>query len=422
MEWLVTYGVARASRSGLIGPGCADPVPARHRLTPVIERTAPDGAPTVGVIGGGQLARMLAAPASALGIGLRVLTRAADDPAAQVVADTWLGDWADAATVAEFARGCAVLTVEHEGQTRSDAATCPVHPSPQALRCAQDKLFMRRTLTEYGYPGPRWAQVTDVADVVACARNWGWPVILKAPRGGYDGRGVWRVADRMSAERVLADMSGGLLAETSGGLLAEECVPFERELAAAVARSPSGQAVAYPVVATTQTDGICTEVVAPAPRLSDDRVLAASHLALSIARDLAVTGMLTVELFDTGTDLLINELAMRPHNCGHWSIEGAITSQFENHLRAVLDFPLGDPRLRAPCAVMVNVLGGTATGLTGAYRHVLARDPQVKVHLYGKAVRPGRKLGHVTLLGDRPEPLLVRARHAADYLSGRITE
>lgn len=382
-----------------------------------------DGAPIVGVIGGGQLARMLAAPACALGIGLRVLARAADDPAAQVVADTRVGDWRDAATVADFTRGCTVLTVEHEGSTRSDAATCPVHPSPQALRCAQDKVHMRRTLTEFGYPCPRWAHATDVAEVLAFAGRSGWPLILKTPTGGYDGRGVWRVADEGAAERTLADPDlARLLTATGGGLLVEECVAFERELAAAVARSPSGQAVAYPVVATTQTDGICTEVVAPAPRLSDDRALAASHLALSIARDLAVTGMLTVELFDTGTDLLINELAMRPHNCGHWSIEGAVTSQFENHLRAVLDFPLGDPRLRAPCAVMVNVLGGTATGLTGAYRHVLARDPQLKVHLYGKAVRPGRKLGHVTLLGERPEPLLVRARHAADYLSGRISQ
>ena len=204
--------------------------------------------------------------------------------------------------------------------------------------------------------------------------------------------------------------------------LAEEHIDFVQELSAQVARSPHGQAVAYPVARTKQVDGICAEVVVPCPGLAADRAVQAQEIALRIARDLNVTGMLAVEMFDTGDRLYINELAMRPHNSGHWSIEGAVTSQFENHLRAVLDLPLGDPRAVAPFAVMVNILGGDVDDLYSAYRHVLARDPGLKVHLYGKEVRPGRKLGHVTVIGDDYEQLLVRGRHAADYFAGVIDE
>jgi len=199
-------------------------------------------------------------------------------------------------------------------------------------------------------------------------------------------------------------------------------VPFVQELSAQVARSPSGQTVAYPVVRTVQADGICSEVVAPAPGLDPERAVDAQKVALDIAGALNVTGMLAVEMFDTGDELLVNELAMRPHNSGHWSIEGAVTSQFENHLRAVLDLPLGSPVMRAPHAVMVNILGGDVGNLYSAYRHVFARDPGLKVHLYGKDVRPGRKVGHVTAVGDDVETLLARARHAADYFSGAIDE
>lgn len=204
--------------------------------------------------------------------------------------------------------------------------------------------------------------------------------------------------------------------------LAEEHIDFVQELSAQVARSPHGQAVAYPVARTKQIDGICAEVVAPCPGLAPQRAVQAQEIALRIARDLDVTGMLAVEIFDTGDAFFVNELAMRPHNSGHWSIEGAVTSQFENHLRAVLDLPLGDPHAVAPYAVMVNILGGDADDLYSAYRHVLARDPGIKVHLYGKQVRPGRKLGHVTVIGNDYEQLLARARHAADYFAGVINE
>jgi 5-(carboxyamino)imidazole ribonucleotide synthase len=242
-------------------------------------------------------------------------------------------------------------------------------------------------------------------------------VILKTSKGGYDGRGVWVIDSFDQAAEV---MSGQL---SAGAVwLVEEKVAFVQELAAQVARSPSGQAVAYPVVRTVQTDGICTEVVAPAPGLSDDQATAAQEIALRIAGLLGVTGMLAVELFDTGESILVNELAMRPHNSGHWSIDGAVTSQFENHLRAVLDLPLGSPRLRSRYAVMVNVIGGDVPDLYPAYKHLMARDPQLRVHVYGKQVRAGRKVGHVTVVGDDLEDLLTRAHHAADYLTGVIDE
>ena len=216
------------------------------------------------------------------------------------------------------------------------------------------------------------------------------------------------------------------------GVLLEEAVDFTRELAVLVARSPSGQAAAWPVVETVQTGGICTEVLAPAPGLDDDLARAATEGALRIAGELGVTGVLAVEMFEVrGQDgrpgYVVNELAMRPHNSGHWTIEGAVTSQFEQHLRAVLDLPLGDPSARSGWTVMANVLGGEHPDLYPTYRHLMARDPGLKIHLYGKGVRPGRKLGHVTVFGDDLDPdalpaLRERARHAADYLQGVVTE
>lgn len=374
------------------------------------------------MVGGGQLARMSAEAATALGVGFRVLAERPEDPAAQVVADTRFGRHDDRAAVLAFADGCDVVTFDHEHVPPAileelENRGIAVRPGPAALFHAQDKAHMRRALSDAGFPCPPWAVVTTAHDVDDFAGEHGWPVVLKTSRGGYDGRGVWVVRDDAHARQVMA----GALAPGACWLV-EAFVPFTRELSAQVARSPHGQAVAYPVVQTTQRDGICAEVIAPAPDLSDERAVAAQQLALAIAQSLGVVGMLAVELFDTGDTLLVNELAMRPHNSGHWSIEGAVTSQFENHLRAVLDLPLGDPRMRARGAVMVNILGGDVPRLYDAYRHVLARDPGLKVHLYGKQVRPGRKVGHVTAVGDDVEDLLARARHAADYFSGRIDE
>src|SRR5499427_10665058 len=267
---------------------------------------------------------------------------------------------------------------------------------------------MREALTSRGVRCPRYAAVSSVADVEAFAGG-AWPVVLKAVSGGYDGKGVWVCSSPAEAAEVLGH---GI------ALLAEEFVPFRRELAALVARSPSGQGAAYPVVQTVQVDGICREVIAPAPGLNPEVALEASALALRIASALEVVGLLAVELFETPAGgLLVNELAMRPHNSGHWTIDGARTSQFEQHLRAVLDLPLGAPTAAAPYAVMVNVLGGDDPDLYSRLAHVMAADPGVKVHLYGKAVRPGRKVGHVTAAGDDVGELRDRARRAASYLS-----
>jgi 5-(carboxyamino)imidazole ribonucleotide synthase len=381
-----------------------------------------DRTPRVGIVGGGQLARMSAAPAAALGIGLRVLAATPDESAAQVIHDVALGRHDDLDALRRFAQGCDVVTFDHEHVPpdhleQLEAMGVAVRPGPSALFHAQDKIHMRQALTDIGIPCPRWAVVSTVSDVEAFAAEAGWPAVLKTSRGGYDGRGVWVVESPAEAQAVLdVPLASG------AQWLAEEHIDFVQELSAQVARSPHGQAVAYPIVRTVQANGICSEVVAPAPGLAATRAVQAQDIALRIARDLHVTGMLAVEMFDDGYDLYVNELAMRPHNSGHWTIEGATTSQFENHLRAVLDLPLGSPAPLAPCAVMVNILGGDVGDLYSAYRHVLARDPGIKVHLYGKQVKPGRKVGHVTLLGHDHEELLARGRHAADYFAGVIDE
>jgi len=289
-----------------------------------------------------------------------------------------------------------------------------VRPGPAALRYTQDKLAMRGRLRALGVPCPRYTPVTDLAGVTACAKEWGWPVVLKAVTGGYDGRGVWVCGTPGEAAAVLAHPVA---------VFAEEHVEFQAELAALVARSPHGQGAAYPVVQTVQRDGVCHEVLAPAPGLPPALAWDAERMALELAADLGVTGLLAVELFATGSGLLVNELAMRPHNSGHWTIEGAWTSQFEQHLRAVLDLPLGDPRMAARHVVMANVFGaggpppGAGPDIFARYEHVMAADPGVKVHLYGKQVRPGRKIGHVTVLGGDLPALRDRAARAASYLA-----
>jgi 5-(carboxyamino)imidazole ribonucleotide synthase len=351
--------------------------------------------------------------AVSLGIGFRVLAAAADESAAQVCVGTELGDYRSLGDLTAFGGECDVVTFDHEHVPRSHLEALErdglrVRPGPDALRYAQNKRAMRERLTMLGVPCPRWAPAASVDDVIAFAAVSGWPVVLKAVTGGYDGRGVWVCGTPDEAAAVLAH---GL------ELLAEEHVAFERELAVLVARSPGNQAAVYPVVQTIQQDGICREVLAPAPGLPGGSAIEAQRLGLDIAMGLQVTGMLAVEMFQTPAGLLVNELAMRPHNSGHWTIEGARTSQFEQHLRAVLDLPLGSPTLAAPHAVMVNVLGGDNPDLVGGLVHVMAHDPGVKVHLYGKEVRPGRKVGHVTALGDDLEELRHRAWRAASYLS-----
>jgi 5-(carboxyamino)imidazole ribonucleotide synthase len=364
------------------------------------------------MIGAGQLARMTCQAAIGLGIGFRVLAGSALDSAAQVCAEVRVGDYTSLPDLLAFAAECDVVTFDHEHVRRPHLAalerTVPVRPGAAALHYTQDKLAMRERLTSLGVPGPRYARVSGLADVTAFAADSGWPVVLKAVSGGYDGRGVWVCGTPDAAAQVLSHPVA---------VIAEEHIAFDRELAVVAARSPHGQGAVYPVVQTAQRDGICNEVLAPAPGLAAGRARDAQRLALQLAAELDVTGLLAVELFETAGGLLVNELAMRPHNSGHWTIEGARTSQFEQHLRAVLDLPLGTPAPAAPQVVMANVFGGSDPDVYGRYRHVMAADPGVKIHLYGKQVRPGRKIGHVTVLGDDVGRLRARAGRAARYLA-----
>jgi len=379
------------------------------------------GFPVVGVVGGGQLARMMAPPAIALGITLEVLARDPQDSAALVVPGTTVGVEDDLEALRAFAARCDVLTFDHEhvptGHLRTLVAEgVVVRPGPDALEHAQDKLVMRQKLTALGIACPRWRAVTTTDELAAFGAEVGWPVVLKTPRGGYDGKGVRLVEQPGDADDWLAGADAA-----DAPLLAEERVGFTRELAVLVARSPHGQAAVWPVVETVQVDGVCREVVAPAP-IHGDHALAAQQAALRIAEGLGVTGVMAVEMFDTEAGVLVNELAMRPHNSGHWTIEGSRTSQFEQHLRAVLDLPLGDTRMTAPQVVMANVLGGDFPDMYDGYLHCLAHDPGIRIHMYAKQVRPGRKVGHVTALGSETDDVRERARHAAAFLRGDIHE
>jgi 5-(carboxyamino)imidazole ribonucleotide synthase len=375
------------------------------------------GLPVVGMVGAGQLARMTHQAAIALGQSLRILAGSPDDGAALVGADVVIGDHTSYGDLSAFASGCDVVTFDHEHVpnelVRKLAADGHVvYPSADALRCAQDKRLMRARLAELGVPVPRWTALgaDPLAELAAFGDQVGWPVVLKASRGGYDGKGVWVLPGAASAESIV---------DSGIPLIVEERVPLRRELAALVARSPFGQGAAWPVVETVQEGGICVRVLAPAPGLDTEIAEQAQALALRLAAELDVVGVLAVELFETATGLVVNELAMRPHNSGHWTIEGSRTSQFEQHLRAVLDYPLGATGATAPAVVMANVLGGPpgGMGIDERVHHLMAGWPEVKIHLYGKAVRPGRKIGHVTALGTDLPDAAARATAAARYLA-----
>ena len=379
----------------------------------------PMGLPVVGMVGGGQLSRMTHQASIALGLSLRVLADATHDSAALVAQGVTVGDHTSLDDLRAFAEQCEVVTFDHEhvpgGLLEAlEAEGLRIAPGSAALRHAQDKVVMRERLSALGVPVPPFCPVATVRDVEGFARHVGWPLVLKAATGGYDGKGVWVVADSAEAAEVVAS---GIR------LVAEQLVPLRRELAAVVARSPEGQGAAWPVVETVQSDGICVEVVAPAPGLPEALALQAQSLALMLADELGVVGVLAVELFETVTPdgetrLLVNELAMRPHNSAHWTIEGSRTSQFEQHLRAVLDWPMGETTMTAPVVVMANLLGGDddEPDLDRRVHMLFGRDPGLKVHLYGKALRPGRKVGHVTALGTDLDAVRQRARTGAHYL------
>lgn len=376
--------------------------------------------PVVAVVGGGQLARMMAEPAAALQIQLRALVEADDGAAAQVIPASKVGRADDADAIAALIEGADVLTFEHEHVpqqilTALVEAGANVQPGPSALRHAQDKIVMRQRMSQLGAPCPRWAAVRTEEDLLAEAARLGWPVVAKTPVGGYDGKGVAVLAGPEDAAEV-ADWFTHPRAE----VLLEEKVDFTRELAVLVARRPSGQMRTWPVVETVQAGGVCAEVLAPAPGLPRHVAEDAADVARSIAEGLDVTGVLAVEMFEARDGiLLVNELAMRPHNSGHVTIDAAVTSQFEQHLRAVLDLPLGSTELTAEVAAMVNVLGSELDDPAAAYPELMADYPDAKVHLYGKEVRPGRKLGHVTVTGTDPAEVRRRAQEAARLLEGR---
>jgi 5-(carboxyamino)imidazole ribonucleotide synthase len=376
---------------------------------------------TVGIIGGGQLARMMHAASIGLGINVRLLAEGRQTSAATVVHDVTVGDYTDPDTVRSFAAGCDVVTFDHEhvptGLLRDlESAGVVVRPGPAALIHAQDKAIMRDRLTALGAPCPISRVVSDEAALAAFGEELGWPIVAKTSRGGYDGKGVWRLDSALEAGKPFAGVTHGVQ------IIGEEFVDFARELSALVVRSPSGQAAAYPISESVQQNGICVETITPAPDLADEQAVAAQQLALMIAHELGVVGVLAVELMQRADgSVVVNELAMRPHNTGHWTIDGAHTSQFENHLRAVLDLPLGDPSSKESWIVMANVFGGRLDDLPSALLHCFARDRRLRVQLYGKQVRPGRKVGHVTTFGDDLAETRKRARHAAAYLMGDLS-
>ncbi len=353
--------------------------------------------------------------AISLGVHVRLLAARADDSAAQVAPDVVVGPPASWEHVQAFAAGCDVITFDHElvdpaQLMRLEAAGHCVRPSPAVVALAQNKRRQRAELGMRGFPVPPHRPVASAHDVLAFADAYGWPVVAKAAQGGYDGRGVWLLHDLAGAQALLEQTTARGL-----DLLVEQHVPIEREIAVLVARRPSGDAVVYPVVETVQVNGICREVLAPAP-IPDRLAVRAKEIGLGIAEAIGATGILAVELFVAGDQLLINELAARPHNSGHFSIEGCVTSQFENHLRAILDWPLGSPALVAPAVAMANVIGESDEDPFTLLPDALAIDG-VHVHLYGKAARPGRKLGHVTVVGQDLAEIRARASRAARILS-----
>lgn len=372
--------------------------------------------PRIGVIGGGQLARMMTAPAINLGLEIKVLAEAAGSSAK--MATTQIGDYNLLEVVREFASTVDVITFDHEHvplkvlEALEDEGV-NVQPPSKALAFAQNKLHMRQKLGALGLPMPAWAEIKDASSLDDFIAANGGVAILKTPIGGYDGKGV-RVV------RSAADASDWLdnLADFGGSLLAEEKVDFVRELAQLSARRPSGEFVAWPLVETIQENGVCSVVLAPAPNAPDEILAKTKAIAEQVAQGLGVTGVLAVEMFEARDGrIVINELAMRPHNSGHFSIEGSVTSQFEQHLRAVLDLPLGSTAPRAAHSVMVNLLGvDDKNDFVQAYAKALVAHPEAKIHTYGKGPRAGRKMGHVTVVADSVEHALAEARGAAAVL------
>ena len=372
--------------------------------------------PTVGIVGAGQLARMMIEAATPLDIPIRLLAASPNDGAARIWPHVDIGLPKSAENLLRFAEHCDVITFDHElvnldAIRQLEAAGKLVYPSSNALLHAQNKLHQRTAFEALRLPIPAYREVVTTEDITAFAADHGWPVVTKAQRDGYDGHGVWILDGPDDAARLIADA-------TMNGmkLLAERFVPIQQELAGLIARRPGGEFVLYPIVETVQRNGVCHEVLVPAPVPEPIR-RRAEELTLAVAEATNVVGIMALELFLADGVLLINEIATRPHNSGHFSIEATATSQFENHLRAVIDWPLGSTRLRSPAAVMANLFGrGQNDVASGARNALTTDDSEVHIHLYGKESRDGRKIGHVTALGDNLDETRRRATRAADEM------
>ncbi len=367
--------------------------------------------PRVGVIGAGQLARMMAVPANDLGIEFTVFTSNPNDSAAQV-SDFVLGDFRDLQSVLAFANECDVITFEHELVPQSvikglEQAGIKVYPRAESFIYSQNKLEMRKKIAELKLPNPKYQEYSG-SDL-----ELEFPLIAKLPAGGYDGRGVYVIENQSELDELF---------KNNGTLLLEEKLPFDYEISVMVARSPHNQAASWPATLTVQNEGICTMTITPTPDISPDLEANVQSAALQIANGINLVGVMAVEIFIVGNKFYINELALRPHNSGHWTIEGSKTSQFEQHLRAVLDLPLGSTELTSKYSVMGNILGGEKSDMYRPYLHLMARRPDLHFHQYRKDVRPGRKIGHVTLCGDNLLELKEEVAHAIDYMSGAIDE
>lgn len=388
--------------------------------------TFPVTGPKIGVIGGGQLARMMAPAATELGLELQVLAESDDVCATRAVPYAPVGDYRDFDTLREFARGVDVLTFDHEHvptdflQRLIDDGV-NVQPRPGALVHAQDKLEMRKAVDRLGLPNPTWAEVKTLNELLVFGEETGWPVVLKTPRGGYDGKGVLVLDDADQARHQAATWFDQLSERTDfSSLLVEEKVPFTRELSALVARRDSGEVRAWPVAESIQVNSVCDEVIAPAPGLSEDLMRAATAAAVQVATELDVTGVMAAELFEvpgSAAGFMVNEFAMRPHNSGHWTQDGSVTSQFEQHLRAVANLPLGDTSLKSDYALMKNFLGGENQDIFGVYPQVLGNYPAAKLHFYGKEPKPGRKIGHINMIGSNLPTMRQQATAAAHLLT-----
>ena len=388
--------------------------------------TFPVTGPKIGVVGGGQLARMMAPAATELGLELQVLAESDDVCATRAVPYAPVGDYRDFDTLHEFARGVDVLTFDHEHvptdflQRLIDDGI-NVQPRPGALVHAQDKLEMRKAVDRLGLPNPTWAEVKTLNELLVFGEETGWPVVLKTPRGGYDGKGVLVLDDADRARHQAATWFDQLPERTDfSSLLVEEKVPFTRELSALVARRDSGEVRAWPVAESIQVNSVCDEVIAPAPGLSEDLVKAATAAAVQVATELEVTGVMAAELFEvpgSAAGFMVNEFAMRPHNSGHWTQDGSVTSQFEQHLRAVANLPLGDTSLKGDYALMKNFLGGENQDIFGVYPQVLGNYPAAKLHFYGKEPKHGRKIGHINMVGSNLPAMRQQATAAAHLLT-----